>query len=167
MTAESTVTPAPAPLAMKVFVASDAITFVALWVVAALVSPSAGSDPGPSVGMGAAMTSCLLAVSASFALGARSARPRLASLVAAVLGMAFLAMTAIEYRELFAAGLSPQRSLAAASFLLLTGFHAAHVVAGVVLATRRALFVGPVEATALYWHFVDGIWVVIFVGLYL
>jgi cytochrome c oxidase subunit 3/cytochrome o ubiquinol oxidase subunit 3 len=64
-----------------------------------------------------------------------------------------------------------------ASFFVLTGFHGTHVTIGVIwlatmfyLALRRKL--PPqrslnLEMSALYWHFVDVVWVVIFPVVYL
>jgi cytochrome c oxidase subunit III len=63
------------------------------------------------------------------------------------------------------------------SFFTLTGFHGAHVTAGVLwlvtllaidyrrgLGSRDSLLV---DIAALYWHFVDVIWIVIFTLVYL
>jgi cytochrome c oxidase subunit III len=62
------------------------------------------------------------------------------------------------------------------TFYLLTGFHGLHVFAGLVLQTImlvRSLIPGNyengsfgVEATSLFWHFVDVIWIVLFVLIY-
>jgi cytochrome c oxidase subunit III len=64
-----------------------------------------------------------------------------------------------------------------ASFFILTGFHGTHVTLGVIwlatmfyLALRRKL--PPersvnLEMAALYWHFVDVVWIVIFPVVYL
>jgi heme/copper-type cytochrome/quinol oxidase subunit 3 len=60
---------------------------------------------------------------------------------------------------------------------MLTGFHGAHVLVGVVYMTTLAVLVhrgklGPekslnVELGGLYWHFVDVVWIVIFPLVYL
>jgi cytochrome c oxidase subunit 3 len=62
------------------------------------------------------------------------------------------------------------------TFYTLTGFHGAHVLAGLgfmaIVATRarRGLISGErhtaVEAASYYWHFVDAVWVVLFSTLY-
>ena len=62
------------------------------------------------------------------------------------------------------------------TFYLLTGFHGLHVLTGVLLQSLmliRSFISGNydegefgVEATSLFWHFVDVIWIVLFVLLY-
>ena len=62
-------------------------------------------------------------------------------------------------------------------FYLLTGFHGLHVLTGILLQTLmlgRSFFPGNYEgghfgvvATSLFWHFVDVIWIVLFVLIYL
>ena len=70
-------------------------------------------------------------------------------------------------------------SLFASTFYALTGFHGLHVTLGTLMiliiawqsringgrVTSRNMF--PLEAVELYWHFVDGIWVILFIILYL
>jgi heme/copper-type cytochrome/quinol oxidase subunit 3 len=67
--------------------------------------------------------------------------------------------------------------LFASSFFTLTGFHGLHVCIGLIALlivlglTRRGEardFQSPALATVgLYWHFVDGVWVVVFSVIYL
>jgi cytochrome c oxidase subunit III len=62
-------------------------------------------------------------------------------------------------------------------FYLLTGFHGLHVATGILLQTMmlgRSFFPGNydngsfgVEATSLFWHFVDVIWIILFALIYL
>jgi cytochrome c oxidase subunit 3 len=62
-------------------------------------------------------------------------------------------------------------------FYLLTGFHGLHVFSGIVLQAvmlGRSIFPGNydngyfgVEATSLFWHFVDVIWIILFGLIYL
>ena len=86
-----------------------------------------------------------------------------------------------EYEEEF--GLTPRTNLFGTTFFILTGFHGAHVTVGViwllsiagysVLGGRRARRVLTdrealsVDLAALYWHFVDIVWIVIFAVVYL
>jgi len=68
----------------------------------------------------------------------------------------------------------PWKNVVFASYFALTGAHVAHVLGGLVavlvLLTRaaRGRLKGPAaEYVALYWYFVDGVWVVLFPMLYL
>ena len=63
------------------------------------------------------------------------------------------------------------------TYYSLVGLHATHVVVGLILLTVVFLFglagrVGPeqtkrTEVLSLYWHFVDGVWVVVFTVVYI
>ena len=95
----------------------------------------------------------------------------------AFFGAIFLGFQVYEFTHFYHVGLTLQTNLFGSSFYLLTGFHGAHVLVGViymltltVLAARGKL--GPekslnVEIGGLYWHFVDVIWIVIFPLVYL
>jgi heme/copper-type cytochrome/quinol oxidase subunit 3 len=94
-----------------------------------------------------------------------------------LLGLAFLGFQAYEFTSFIHEGLSIRTNLFGSSFFTLTGFHGAHVTAGVLwLATLLAIDykrgLGPqdallVDIAALYWHFVDVVWIVIFTLVYL
>jgi heme/copper-type cytochrome/quinol oxidase subunit 3 len=95
----------------------------------------------------------------------------------ALAGTTFLGFQAFEFTEFVHKGLTIRTNLFGSSFFTLTGFHGAHVTAGVIwLVTllfidfKRGL--GPRDATnvdicALYWHFVDVVWIAIFTLIYL
>ena len=95
----------------------------------------------------------------------------------ATLGFTFLGFQAYEFTAFVHEGLTIRTNLFGSSFFTLTGFHGAHVTAGVLwlltllaIDYRRGL--GPkdainVDLAALYWHFVDVVWIVIFTLVYL
>ncbi|MDO8501506.1 MAG: cytochrome c oxidase subunit 3 [Gemmatimonadaceae bacterium] len=95
----------------------------------------------------------------------------------ALLGMTFLSFQAFEFTSFVHEGLTIRTNLFGSSFFTLTGFHGAHVTAGVIwlltllaIDYRRGL--GPADAAnvdiaALYWHFVDVVWIAIFTLVYL
>jgi len=95
----------------------------------------------------------------------------------ALLGIGFLMFQAYEFTAFVNEGLTIRTNLFGSSFLTLTGFHGAHVTVGVLwLLTLLAIDfkrgLGPgdsliVDIAALYWHFVDVIWIAIFTLLYL
>ena len=94
-----------------------------------------------------------------------------------VIGIVFLIMQAIDYVELGREGLTLSSGTYGTTYFTLTGFHGAHVFAGVIMlgvVLYRGMagqFSGrhhdAVEAASLYWHFVDVVWVLLFSLLYL
>jgi cytochrome c oxidase subunit III len=95
----------------------------------------------------------------------------------AILGAVFLGYQAFEFTAFAHEGLTISTNLFGSSFFTLTGFHGAHVTAGVIwLVTLLAIDInrglGPqdallVDIAALYWHFVDVVWIAIFTLVYL
>jgi heme/copper-type cytochrome/quinol oxidase subunit 3 len=95
----------------------------------------------------------------------------------ALMGTVFLGFQAYEFTSFVHEGLTLRTNLFGSSFFTLTGFHGAHVTVGVLwlitllaIDYRRGL--GPkdainVDLAALYWHFVDVVWIVIFTLVYL
>lgn len=94
------------------------------------------------------------------------------------LGMAFLAATAVEWRELINEHhLTMSRNLFGSTYFALVGFHGLHVTVGVIamlivltLALRREVTAQHrtgVELVAWYWHFVDAVWIVVFLVVYI
>jgi len=94
--------------------------------------------------------------------------------VTLVLGIAFLLGQAYDYSQL---GFGLTDGTFGTTFFTLTGFHGAHVLGGTIMLSvilYRALagqFTArhhdAVEATSLYWHFVDVVWVALFSTLYI
>jgi cytochrome c oxidase subunit 3 len=145
--------------------------------------------------IGAANTAVLLTSSFFMswaALAARDGESGLASrllFAAAALGIAFLALKAIEYAEDLHEHLwpGPGFSLPTADpkagevfffiYWLLTGIHALHLLVGVgalIVIGRRAksgayspAYHSPVRVVSLYWHFVDIVWIFLFALIYL
>ena len=93
-------------------------------------------------------------------------------ILTAFLGIIFLICQLFEYFHL-PFGLTD--NLFASTFYALTGFHGLHVILGtlmiLIIAWQTRLNTGritsknmfPLEAVELYWHFVDGIWVILFI----
>jgi cytochrome c oxidase subunit III len=93
------------------------------------------------------------------------------------LGIAFLLGTAYEWHELITHyHLTPSRNLFGTTYYTLVGFHGLHVTGGVIVMsivlglalsgqiTERNG--GGVELVGWYWHFVDVVWVVVFLVVY-
>ncbi|MEJ5928902.1 heme-copper oxidase subunit III [Corynebacterium sp. H128] len=96
--------------------------------------------------------------------------------VTILLGSVFLLGQAYEYYHLVEHGLTIQSSVYGSAFFITTGFHAAHVLAGVLafvvvmLRIAKSKFT-PAQATAAmavsyYWHFVDVVWIGLFITIY-
>jgi cytochrome c oxidase subunit 3 len=95
----------------------------------------------------------------------------------ALLGLTFLGFQAFEFTSFVHEGLTIQTNLFGSTFFTLTGFHGAHVAAGVIwLSTLLAIDMKRglrprdavnVDLCALYWHFVDVVWIAIFTLVYL
>ena len=95
----------------------------------------------------------------------------------AALGAIFLGFQAYEFTAFVHEGLTIRTNLFGSTFFTLTGFHGAHVTVGVLwlltlLAIDRRRNLGPADALnvdlcALYWHFVDVVWIAIFTLIYL
>ena len=96
-------------------------------------------------------------------------------LLTGALGLAFLAGQMVEY---FTLPFGLTDNLFASTFYALTGFHGLHVTLGAICIAIVALQTRPggaitaqnhfgLEAAELYWHFVDGIWVVLYGIIYL
>jgi cytochrome c oxidase subunit 3 len=94
-----------------------------------------------------------------------------------VLGLGFLlGVVLVEWRLAIEEGLTPSSGPAGAAFFMMTGMHAFHVFTGLILLAivwvngRRGLYdvkSYPVEAAAVYWHFVDVVWIFFYPALYL
>lgn len=97
--------------------------------------------------------------------------------ITAVLGITFLLMQAHEYAIAYTEkGLKLSSGIYGTTFFMLTGFHAAHVTVGTImlLTILARLLKGhftskhhfAFEAAAWYWHFVDVVWLVLFIFVY-
>ena len=87
----------------------------------------------------------------------------------AALGVAFLWIKALEYSDKVAAGIGTETHAFFAFYYLLTGFHAAHVVAGIIILGLIARYDAPrnLETGTAFWHMVDLVWVLLFPVIYL
>ncbi|MGA8940148.1 MAG: heme-copper oxidase subunit III [Acidobacteriaceae bacterium] len=94
-----------------------------------------------------------------------------------LLGGIFIAGTAHEWYDLiYNHGLTIRTNLFGTTFYSLVGLHATHVVVGLILLTLALWFSlrgdmtaehsEKLEVLSLYWHFVDGVWVIVFLVVY-
>ena len=94
-----------------------------------------------------------------------------------LLGGIFLAGTGMEwYQLIYHDGLTIRTNLFGTTFYSLVGLHATHVIVGLVMLTLALVFslrgqleskhTERLEILSLYWHFVDAVWVVVFLVVY-
>jgi cytochrome c oxidase subunit 3/cytochrome o ubiquinol oxidase subunit 3 len=94
-----------------------------------------------------------------------------------LLASIFIAGTAHEWYDLiYHHGLTVQTNLFGTTFYSLVGLHASHVIAGLIMLTLALIFslrgqmtekhTQRLEVLSLYWHFVDAVWVVVFLVVY-
>jgi cytochrome c oxidase subunit 3/cytochrome o ubiquinol oxidase subunit 3 len=94
-----------------------------------------------------------------------------------LLGGIFLVGTGREWYELiYRDGLTIKTNLFGTTFYSLVGLHASHVLIGLVMLSIALLFslrgqmtsrhTERLEVLSLYWHFVDAVWVVVFLVVY-
>ncbi len=99
----------------------------------------------------------------------RTRRMRMWILLAILTGLVFLGVKYVEYAGEIAAGHTIDTNTFFTLYYLLTGFHALHVVLGIVIlaivAWKHSL--DNLETGAAFWHMVDLIWVILFPVVYL
>lgn len=177
-----------ASLGMIIFLASWAMMFSALFFAYGFVRARALMWPPPGapelpVLLPAINTGILLVSSITFALGLRNfkrgKRAALSLWVAAtiVLGSVFLALQWVVWRDVAASGLHFSTGIYGSVFYGLTVLHAAHVAAGLLILLYvlvRSLLGAytphnyvNVRLCSMFWHFVDVVWVLMFVTIYL
>ena len=178
-------------LAIWLFIIADAATFGAIlfaYGYLRLANPD-WTKPfafSPTIVNGMVMTVVLLTSSLTMVAGVAAAQAGRASAgvrwlgATMLLGLAFAGLHLREWFAMIGAGWrlfqNPMGGspLFGATFFGITGLHLLHVICGVVVIAvisigfRRGRFdAGHVETTALYWHFVDLVWMFVFPLVYL
>lgn len=101
-------------------------------------------------------------------------------LITLALGFAFVGSQFVGWKQLVAQGVFLSGNPHSSFFYLFTGAHGIHLLGGIValsylaLRARRAIFglrtektLAVTDAVSLYWHFMDGLWVGLFLLLWL
>ena len=183
-------------LGMWIFLASEMLFFGGLFVSYA-VYRSFNEDAfrlasaHTQILYGSINTALLLTSSLTMTIALRAATAELRSLtlvclgVTAALGIVFLACKGLEYREDLKEHLFPGPNFPLSPpatqifwglYWVMTGVHAVHLSVGIgvvlfvfVLFRRRVVPLqgSTMEGVALYWHFVDSVWIVLYPLLYL
>ena len=174
-------------LGIWLFLASEVMLFGALFSTYILLRTGAAEWPHGelSVTLGAINTVILISSSVTMVMAWASlkmndwGKHRLYLIATFVLAGVFLVNKYFEYSEHLHAGEGPWHNTFLAIYFTLTGLHGLHILGGMVV---MAYFIGPgakmwktspaqftnrIEATGLYWHFVDLVWIFLFPVLYL
>ena len=99
----------------------------------------------------------------------RGASPRPALAASIAVGAIFLVVKVFEYRTKLSAGITVDTNDFFAFYYLLTGFHALHVLMGLIVLSIVLKWdsLDNLETGAAFWHMVDLIWVVLYPLIYL
>ena len=143
-----------------------------------------GPDPAQELEIPIRATICLLASSLTVVLAERAFRRghtggfRLWWLITILLAVVFLGSTASEWQRLiFKDHLTISTNLFGTTFYSVVGLHATHVIVGLILLVLvlilslrgyvKQAHAERIEMISWYWHFVDGIWVIVFTVVYI
>lgn len=170
----------PGDLMMWILIVSELIVFgagLAAFLAVRATDPVGFAEAQNALNRTAAGLNTVVLVTSGFlaalAIPLRSAgqrgQARLALVVAAGLGVLFLGIKVAEYADKAALGIGWDSHAFFTFYYLLTGFHAAHVVAGLLIllmvAWRDATH--NIEVGTSFWHMVDLVWVLLFPVIYL
>lgn len=169
------------------YLMTDCLLFATLFATfAVLRGATAGGPDGAEIyEMPVVLAETIILLTSSFTCGmallgmmAKNTRQVLWSLVATfLLGLAFVVIEVAEFAKLIAEGHGPQASAFLSAFFTLVGTHGLHVSVGLlwliilgVLIWKRGLtskLTRSLTLFALFWHFLDLIWIFVFTVVYL
>lgn len=170
----------PGDLMIWVLIVSELLVFGAgllAYLAVRLTDPAGFADAQDHLHrVGAGVNTLILITSGWLAArGAKAAEhhqqttARLNLLAAAGLGILFLGIKGTEFAGLSALGISTETHAFYTFYFLLTGFHAAHVLAGAALLVGLSIrpTADATENAVAFWHMVDLVWVILFPVIYL
>jgi cytochrome c oxidase subunit III len=178
--------PARGPVGMYCLIAAEAAIFT-IFVVAYLFyigKSVTGPQPRDVLHVPIFLTICLLSSSLTIHFAVKLLKSgrvvsfTLSWLLTIALGAVFLLGTVREWRHLiYDEGLTIQTNLFGTTYYSLVGLHALHVTVGLLALATVLLFAlrgdvnaqdaGRTEVLSMYWHFVDVVWVVVFMVVYM
>jgi len=103
------------------------------------------------------------------------AKYRSLMMVTIILGVLFIVMQIIGFKQLWSLGITLQGNVSFSFLYAIVGLHAAHVIGGIIAllvlfakafsAKIRIYNTVPVEVISTYWHFVDALWIYLLIFL--
>ncbi len=171
-----------------VFLMSDLVLFACLFATFATMIGSTAGGPGPKtlfdIKSAAMETAALLLSSFSFGMASIAMKYRKAPATLVLwlgatvgLGLVFLGLETHDFLSMIAHGGGPDRSGYTSAVFALVGTHGLHVTAGstwILIMMVQIVVFGITDAVklrllrlALFWHFLDIVWVGIFSVVYL
>jgi cytochrome o ubiquinol oxidase subunit 3 len=170
-----------------VYLMTDCLLFASLFATfAVLRDATAGGPAGSDIyEMPIVMAETIILLTSSFTCGMaligmmqKNMRQVILGLIATfVLGVAFVTIEVAEFAKLIAEGHGPQASAFLSAFFTLVGTHGLHVSVGLlwlavlfITLLRRGFtskIVRQITLFALFWHFLDLIWIFVFTVVYL
>jgi cytochrome c oxidase subunit 3 len=183
---EDWVLPYHGTVAMLAMIVAETAIF-AIFVIAYIYyigKSVSGPQPRQVLDLPIFNTVCLLSSSFTIWIAERALKRsamgafRLWWAVTVILGAIFLGGTALEWHKLiYQDGLTISTNLFGTTFYSLVGLHASHVIIGLAMLSIVLIFSltgklksehsKQLEVLSLYWHFVDGVWVVVFTVVYI
>lgn len=170
----------PGDLMMWILIVSELLVFgagLAAYLAVRLTDPVGFAEAQSHLHKAAAGINTVVLVSSGWlaalavqsAEAGRAAKTRLLLGLASVLGVVFLWIKGMEYAEKSAQGIDFETHPFFTFYYLLTGFHAVHVIAGIVILGLVAWrpTARNTEVGTAFWHMVDLVWVILFPILYL
>lgn len=170
-----------------VYLMTDLLMFAVLFAVYAVLKNNTNGGPSGSelFNLPLVLTATFMLLTSSFTCGlgmiaARQGRKQQVMAwfsLTAILGLAFLGMELMEFKELVHDGHTLGSSAFLSSFFVLVGTHGLHIILGLLWLAVTLFYVrkrGLTEAMtrklsllSLYWHFLDIVWIFIFTIVYL
>ena len=162
--------------ALPLFIVSEAFIFLAMFVSYWLLRLKAVDWPPegtPHIALALPAVMTVILVTSSFTMHVSemsleendNAGFKKWLVITIVLGAIFLGCSIYEYNHLLHLGFGPSTNAYSTAFYSITGFHASHVLIGILIFISVAIpaFSGKINKTfvkcaSVYWHFVDIVW---------
>jgi cytochrome o ubiquinol oxidase subunit 3 len=170
-----------------VYIMSDCVLFAGLFATYAVLRDATygGATVVEIFDLPFVLTETLLLLTSSFTVGLallfahqrKKGKTFAALLVTLLLGLGFLTLELYEFMHLIEGGNGPSQSAFLSAFFTLLGTHGLHVATGalwlvllmvqIYLRGLHATTIRRLTLLALFWHFLDVVWIFIFTFVYL